>query len=275
MAFRVQQHWLDILKKTSYESYEFTVAWLGDSRAVVQDKLNNTVLFETIDHTPGNENEKQRIINEGGADALSVFENIPKVDGLAVSRAFGNRELNRKLIIQKPDIEQLTLTSEEGFVIFASDGIWSKISSEEAITIVTDAMKKSQQELDNEYPKETTVTWGKLVGEKDLVEEGGNEYLKRIARVLCYKAREKGSTDNLSVVVVDFDKDRVVSQDSLLVGNSLSGAKTSIDNNVPNQAQPSWWSSQSAMKKYIWGSLAALGLTGLGAYLYSKFYGKK
>ena len=259
-------------KKSIFGTYECTIAWLGDSRAVVQDKLNNGVLFETEDHIPGNESEKERIEKAGGE--VTEVDGISRVDGLSVSRAFGNKDLNRKLITQTPDIQRLTLTSEDGFVIFASDGIWNKISSKEAIDIVIDAMQKSSQELDQMYPEQPTVTWGGILfGEKDPVEEGGSSYLKRIARVLCYKAREKGSSDNLSVIIVNpMASDALEESDKQ--GLNVSPVSAGV-NQVPVPKSQSWWSSQTpTVKKYIMGLSAALGLTALGSYLYYKFYGK-
>lgn len=236
-----------IFEKTCYGSYEFTMGWLGDSRAVVED--GGQVSFQTEDHTPTNPKEMKRIKNiPGYENEISTDQETEttRVCGVEVTRALGNKEIRKDIIIPDPQIEQMTLTLENKFVIFASDGIWHTIPSEEAIQIVAEAMTKSQEQLDNEYTDEPRITWGQLKGESDLIQEDGNGFLKRVARALAAKAVEKGSTDNISVVIVRLDK-----------------------------AHQSWWASQSPLIKNIMKFSVVLGLIVLGTYLCNKVYGKQ
>lgn len=47
---------------------------------------------------------------------------------LAVSRAFGDRPL-KKYVVPTPDIRTEVITTEDEFVIFASDGLWDVMSN--------------------------------------------------------------------------------------------------------------------------------------------------
>lgn len=47
-------------------------------------------------------------------------------DSLAVSRAFGDILL-KKWVISEPEIRKLQLTSDCGFLVIASDGLWNKV----------------------------------------------------------------------------------------------------------------------------------------------------
>lgn len=47
-------------------------------------------------------------------------------DSLAVSRAFGDILL-KKWVISEPEIRKLQITSDCGFLVMASDGLWNKV----------------------------------------------------------------------------------------------------------------------------------------------------
>ena len=85
----------------------------------------------SIDHKPNSKEERQRIENAGG---VVVWAGTWRVGGvLAVSRAFGDRPLKR-FVIPTPDIKQEQLTSDDEFIILASDGLWDVVSNQVGAT---------------------------------------------------------------------------------------------------------------------------------------------
>jgi len=147
-------------------------AWVGDSRALLEN--NGTVQFATQDHKPERADEKDRIEKAGGQ---IYFYGVWRVNGLAVSRSIGDRKMKdagQGQIIAVPEYEQMQLSENNHFMIMASDGLWDKVSNEEAVEMVTQA-------LQNKKP------------------------LNDIAQDLQNAAIEKGSRDNITVCVIKFD----------------------------------------------------------------------
>jgi protein phosphatase 1G len=109
------------------------VANAGDSRAVLS--RNGNALALSQDHKPGHVEERERIVKAGGF--LSEIGGITRVNGnLNLSRAIGdlryknNAELHpaAQIITAEPDIEHISLQSEDRFLILACDGIWDVMS---------------------------------------------------------------------------------------------------------------------------------------------------
>ena len=57
-------------------------------------------------------------------------------DCLAVSRAFGDASLKR-WVISEPEVTRHTLTAGCEFLVLASDGLWNKVSNQEAVDAVS------------------------------------------------------------------------------------------------------------------------------------------
>ncbi|KAM1464125.1 hypothetical protein ACFXTO_043830 [Malus domestica] len=125
------------------------IANLGDSRAVLgtitEDGIKAIQL--TTDLKPGVPSEAERIRACGGRVlALKQEPNIervwlPHVDlpGLAMSRAFGDFILKDHGIIATPDVSHHRLTSNDQFVVLATDGVWDVLSNSEVASIVWEA----------------------------------------------------------------------------------------------------------------------------------------
>lgn len=78
------------------------------------------------DHKPNKDSERARIENEGG---VVIWAGTWRVGGvLAVSRAFGDRPL-KKFVIATPEVRQESVSSEDEFLILASDGVWDVVSN--------------------------------------------------------------------------------------------------------------------------------------------------
>ncbi len=56
-------------------------------------------------------------------------------------RSLGDADLKPALTAQ-PEVAQHQLTAEDEFVVMASDGLWDKLSNEEAVGLVHDTVKQ-------------------------------------------------------------------------------------------------------------------------------------
>ena len=102
---------------------------------------------------------------------------------LATSRALGDYPLkDRKVIVCEPDVLSFKLSSEPHlrpeFAVLASDGLWDIFSNEEAVAHTR----------------------------KHLISFGGSKSEIAAAKSLAKEAYTKGSTDNVTVVVINFKK---------------------------------------------------------------------
>ncbi|KAI3678509.1 hypothetical protein L6452_37804 [Arctium lappa] len=103
----------------------------GDCRAVVSSGGVATPL--TADHRPSRPDEKLRIESLGGY--VDCSHGVPRVLGsLAVSRGIGDRTL-KQWITSEPESKILKIVPEFEFMIMASDGLWDKVSNQEAIDL--------------------------------------------------------------------------------------------------------------------------------------------
>ncbi|KAL2538944.1 putative protein phosphatase 2C 2 [Forsythia ovata] len=112
---------------------ELYTANVGDCKAVLSRKGKAMKL--TNDHRlKTREDERARIENSGGF--LYYHNGVCRVNGsLAISRAFGDIHL-KDWIISEPEIVKFPLTSDCDFLILASDGLWDKVSEQEAVDVV-------------------------------------------------------------------------------------------------------------------------------------------
>ena len=110
------------------------VANAGDSRAVLC--RGGAAVDLSVDHKPGLEGEKARILAAGG------FVADGRVKGsLALSRALGdfefkqNRELpaERQMVTALPEVTRLALQPGDDFLLLACDGVWDVLSSAQAV----------------------------------------------------------------------------------------------------------------------------------------------
>ncbi len=187
----------------------FTVAWLGDSRAVVAKEKSDcwSVAYQTKDHTPLDPDEKKRVLAAGGI----ISRDGTRVGPLEVSRALGDNDYREYGITSVPETEQIILTAEENpFIILASDGVLSEkaITNEKAIRIVGDlgAFSLEQLKIMPGAEAEPLVKDGKLEGQKDMIQQDGDEKLQIITRIVCAKAIKKGSEDNVASIAIDVSK---------------------------------------------------------------------
>lgn len=126
------------------------VANIGDSRGVMCQKVDGKIkaLDLSEDHKPESPLEKERIIAAGGrvetlpgppgedCGPFRVWLAEVDVPGLAMSRSIGDGISQTVGVTSIPEIRDHTICDEDMFCIFASDGVWEFISSEEAVEMV-------------------------------------------------------------------------------------------------------------------------------------------
>lgn len=95
------------------------VSNIGDSRVILIDKHGKATRLSR-DHKPGNFHERDRIIKSGG-HVYHKLNGVPRVDGIAVSRAFG--DCNSKHIICEPYQNEVDIKDDDMLLVVVSDGI--------------------------------------------------------------------------------------------------------------------------------------------------------
>lgn len=159
---------------------ELFVAHVGDSRAVMSRGGEAVRLCD--DHRPGREDEMERIETAGGL--ILKVGGTYRVNGtLAVSRAIGDRGL-KEFVVADPEILSRSLSTEDEFIVVASDGLWDYMTDQDCVD-VTNGL------LDDRSPKS----------------------LEQAAKNLVDIACERGSSDDVSVVVVDLSQYQLARQD--------------------------------------------------------------
>ena len=144
---------------------------IGDSRCILikknytLDNNNNTnninnLKFENLsfDHKPNNEEEKKRIIENGGIVRQSlnyngIYEGCYRIymkeknyPGLAISRTIG--DFDSKLIgnISEPDIKMKVIDNNFICVVLASDGLWDVMHGNDVIKEIYPFFEKNNYE---------------------------------------------------------------------------------------------------------------------------------
>ncbi|XP_057799282.1 probable protein phosphatase 2C 59 [Salvia miltiorrhiza] len=140
------------------------VANVGDSRAVIC--RGGHAFAVSRDHKPDQTDERQRIEQAGG---FVMWAGTWRVGGvLAVSRAFGDRLL-KQYVVADPDIQEEKVDDTLEFLILASDGLWDVVTNEEAVSMIKPIPD----------PEDA-------------------------AKRLMQEANQRGSGDNITIVVVRF-----------------------------------------------------------------------
>lgn len=148
----------------------------GDSRCVLC--RDNFAMTLTKDHKPNWPEEKTRIEALGGKIYRDYGDDW-RIGDLSVSRAFG--DINAEPYVTcLPEIFKYKLTNDDKFIIIACDGLWDVLTNQEAINFVI----SRAFDINGNKKKEITN--------------------QNIAKSLAEYAIKKGSTDNVTVIIVFF-----------------------------------------------------------------------
>lgn len=152
------------------------IANCGDSRAVLCRRQQPFRLSR--DQKPTQPDEQERIARAGGR--VCNYNGVRVMGLLAMTRAFGDHCLSNFGITAEPEITIIERENDDQFVILASDGLWDVVSDTEACELTTRCFKRAQ---------ERNASKGAAA--------------QVAASVLMRVALDKGSSDNITVVVVD------------------------------------------------------------------------
>ena len=94
---------------------------------------------------------------------------------LAVTRAFGDHALRDSGLTAVPHILKYTLKPFDKFLVIASDGVWDELSDQDAVSFCKDDVSA-----------------------------------KQIAQQIVKTAVQRGSKDNVSVIVVRFNGSNII-----------------------------------------------------------------
>eukprot|EP00798_Chlamydomonas_sp_ICE-L_P017078 gene17078-23373_t len=155
---------------------DVVVANSGDSRAVISRGGKAFPLSQ--DHSPERKDEQERVKAAGGH--ISNYRGVRVMGVLAMTRAIGDKSLRRYGVIPNPDVCSVSITAQDELLVLASDGLWDKFGNQEACDIARYCLNKA-----------------KAKGAKP-------DVASRIAaKILMSIALERGSRDNITVIVVD------------------------------------------------------------------------
>jgi hypothetical protein len=151
------------------------VANCGDSRAVLC--RDGGALALTDDHKAAREDETARVEAAGGQ---ILFWNGVRVMGLlAVSRAIGDHSL-RPYVIAEPEVTIVARHPSDEVLVMASDGLWDVMSNQEAVTLAKKCLGRARSRGSTRQSAARVA-----------------------ATVLTRAAVDRGSRDNVTVVIVD------------------------------------------------------------------------
>lgn len=119
------------------------------------------------DHVASGLQERERIVKAGGEVKWRIDTWRVGAAALQVTRSIGDDDL-KPAVTAEPEIIETCLSSDDEYLVMASDGLWDTISNEEVVSIIRDTVKEP------------------------------NMCSKRLAT----EAAQRGSKDNITVIVV-------------------------------------------------------------------------
>ncbi|PKA61467.1 Protein kinase and PP2C-like domain-containing protein [Apostasia shenzhenica] len=141
------------------------VANAGDCRAILCRAGHPFPLSK--EHLASCLEERGRVMNAGIGVKWQVDTWRVGPAALQVTRSIGDDDL-KPAVTAEPDIIETILSIEDEFLVMASDGLWDVVSNEDAISIIKNTVKEPAM----------------------------------CSRRLATEAAERGSTDNITVIVV-------------------------------------------------------------------------
>jgi hypothetical protein len=150
----------------------------GDCRAVLCNKYNIGIPLSK-DHKPTTIEEYERITKLGG-QVTQLMNDDARIGGLSVSRSVGDID-TKPYVSHLPEIFDYDLNETDKFLIVGCDGVWDVFNNQDAVFYVLSEMK-------NDYKYNMLTSTGK----------------NNIAKKLALEAIKRGSTDNISVMILFF-----------------------------------------------------------------------
>ena len=158
---------LNIIYKYNNE-YNMNIINLGDSRLVIVYS-NNKFKQITEDHKPDLQIEKERIEKLGGK-IYNDSDGVCRIGDLSLSRSFGDGD-NAPYISQVPDVYYCKIHELTKYIVMGCDGLWDVIENKELFFLLEEFKK--------------------------------NKNIENLATLLATEALNRGSTDNISVIIIE------------------------------------------------------------------------
>jgi serine/threonine protein phosphatase PrpC len=159
---------LNIMYKYEKEIH-MNIINLGDCRTVIVYR-NGSNKQVTTDHKPEDPIEKKRIEKMGG-EIYKDSEGTIRIGDLSLARAFGDGD-NAPYISQKPDVFYKKITPQTKYIVMGCDGLWDVINNEDLFGLLTKFKEKGS---------------------------------KNIAADLANEALIRGTTDNVSIIIIEME----------------------------------------------------------------------
>lgn len=164
---------------------------VGDSRAILC--RGKKAIDLTRDHKPSDERERARIRSMGEDVQWDPYGEIYRVKDLSLSRAIGDR-FAKPVVSSEAEIDCIPVDdAKDEFYLLASDGLWDVMTSQEVADFVHDMLEAPTQSVKTKK--------GKIV----LTPEFRR---RKMARFVAHEALERGSADNVCVILVWLQKDK-------------------------------------------------------------------
>lgn len=174
-------------------THECTIAWAGDSRAVII--RDGKPLWASADHTPQPDNAEGKRILKAGCMIRRDAENPScfRIAGLAMSRTLGDvdaknwcfNHFRANPILATPDIHALQILPGDQLVI-ACDGVWDVLKNKQ----VAELMHTTQKDI--------------FVSDLEGYNIDTDGELQNTAKLIVKRSLQRGSTDNITAVVARF-----------------------------------------------------------------------
>jgi len=194
------------------------IANTGDSRCIICEDARVYAL--SSDHKPSIPFERERILNHGGQITQGRVQGT-----LAVARAFGDIEYKDKLtfgagvLTCEPDIKIWNVVESTEFMVLACDGLWDVMSNEEVARFVRKRLLKGISP-------------------------------QKVCEALVRTAYKIGSTDNISVVIVSFFKEKYLEKNPDVVNKTIEcNEKESSSSDVSSDHSTSEMEQKRRLKK--------------------------
>ena len=141
---------------------------IGDSRAIIGRTIDGiwAVYQLSWDHKP--EREMERIEAAGGEVTTSksgrggparVYVKGEVYPGLAMSRCVGHTTAHKAGVTSEPDFQSIQLTTNDKFMVIASDGLWRVFSSMEVVNFVSGVYRTSPADIGKMLVLEAKRRW--------------------------------------------------------------------------------------------------------------------
>lgn len=183
----VMVRFLDIEKKETVQ-----VINLGDCRAVLSRR--GLAIPLSKDHKPIWSDEKKRIyrVNQkyNRNEQIYFDQGDWRIGRLSVSKSFGDLD-DCPYVSHIPESFHYHLQNDDEFIIIACDGLWDVLQNHEVVNFIRDHYDNNFIEYYNMPHKYPT---------REILQTNN------IARKLASYAIAKGSGDNISILIIFFDK---------------------------------------------------------------------